>query len=561
MLAALSALALAVALLWAYAPILDNGLVWDDGANLISARAMWDRGIVGVAWAFREPFAGHYQPLTWISYQLDAALSGATPRGLHATQIALHLLVTCLVAWLAQVQARTPRLRTFQALQGPWFPLLSAALFSLAPIRVESVAWATERRDLLGAAFALAAAGVYLRTSPADLSPSRGRFAVAALLALSALSRAQMTLPFVLLALDGWPLDRLRSATESRSRALLLLLREKALLLTIAAASATAAIWAQTSSGALTSTTEHGLFERLVQAGYGLAYYPIAALVPHSFGAYLPLHERPAPFPLLAPAYLLPALASVAFLLGVWFWRRRAPALAVACSSYALLVLPVLGLAQSGIQLVADRYAYLATVPLVLLLAGALAQTFGATNRRVTRGAIVLAVLLLVAWSALITRHQTRVWHDDEVLWRHVLAHSESTLADNNLGQLLFARGEAGPALLHLTRALDRSPQYGRPWRALAAILEAPWPADTPRELSKIWVAETLAQAAPYQGGFADAPFASGLAWLGVGETEKAESAFRRALAIDSAHDGARLALVRLEAPRPVTAPAARASL
>ncbi len=560
---------LLAAIVWAYWPILQNGFVWDDGGNLLTARAFWDRGLGGIAWAFREPFGGHYQPLTWMSYQLDAAISGATPRGVHATQLALHLLVTLLVAalahTLAQTVARTSTRRPNGGQGGNdarWtygFPLLAAALFGLAPIRVESVAWATERRDLLGALFAIAAVLVYLRAAASDAperralgdSSARSRWAVAALLALSALSRAQMTLPFVLLLLDVGPLARWTPDGPSRLRAFFGLVREKAVLFAIAAASAAAAIWAQTSAGALTSTAEHGLFARLVQAGYGLGFYAMKALFPHGEPPLLPLYERPVPFPPRGDTeFLMVALMSLGCLVTVALSRRRFPAFATACGTYVLLVLPVLGLAQSGIQLVADRYAYLSTVPLVLAMAGGILHAFGTFPQRAARAAIALGVLSLLASYTVATRRQTFVWRDDETLWRHVLNHSNSILADNNLGQLLVARGESAAALFHLTRSLERGPQYGRPWRSLAQILESPWPASGPSDLTPRWVATTLSHAVKYQAGSALAHFATALAWSQSGDSAQAERELRRALAIDPELDGARLALARIEAQR-----------
>ena len=545
-LAAALAAALLLAILWAFAPILDNGFVWDDGANLIAARDHWDAGLRGSAWAFRTSVAGHYQPLTFLSYQVDALLSGATPRGVHATQLFLHLLVTLAVAALAAELARTPRLEPVEALHGPLFPLLAAALFALAPIRVESVAWATERRDLLGALFTIASVWLYLR---GQKQREPRLFGVAILAALAALSRAQMVLPLVLLLLDGWPLGRLAAAPSPGWRAGVGLVREKALLFAIAAASAAAAMWAQAQSGALTALAEHGLPERLVQAFYGLAFYPPAALLPAGLaGPFLPLYQRPLPFPFLAPHLLLPALASLTALVAIGLGRRRAPAVAVASGAYLLLVLPVLGLAQSGIQLVADRYAYLATLPLVLLVAAGLAKLFAAARRQPLQlSLLTAAVLALLLANTFATRAQTRVWHDDLSLWRHVLAHSESSLADNNLGQLLGGRGEAGPALFHLTRCLERSPDYPRPWNGLAALLEAPAPADAP---PPAWVAATLARALTHQPGLPTARYASALAWLRAGDTTRAELELKRLLALDPDHDGARLALARLEARR-----------
>ncbi len=558
-LAGLGALALTLLIGWAYAPILEHAFVWDDASNLVAARPQWERGWQGMVWAFSEPFAGHYQPLTWLSYQLDVLLSGATPRGVHGTQIVLHLLVTLTVALLARELAATPRLRRHEAFQGTSFPMLAAALFGLAPIRVESVAWATERRDLLGTLLTLAAVWLYLRRCRAGAdqqeaglrgSPSPSLFGVAFLAALAALARAQMSLPFVLLLLDVWPLGRLSREGSSRLGDFGRLLREKWLLFLIAAASAFAAIWAQQSSGALTSAAEHGLPARLVQAFYGIAFYPFAALRPGGVWPLLPLYERPVPFPFSAAEYLLPALAGGSLLLVVFLLRRRARALAIAVGAYLLLVLPVLGIAQSGIQLVADRYAYLATTPLVLLLAGVFAVGLQSKIplRVELKVALRVALLLLLLANTLATHRQVKVWQDDFSLWRHVLAHSESSLADNNLGQLLGARGEAGAALFHLTRCLEHTPQYGRPWRALAALLEAPSPPGAP---PAPWVATTLTHALTYQPQSTTARYATALALLRSGDELQAENEFRRLLAIDPDHDGARLALARLAAHPP----------
>lgn len=553
LLVACGALLLLVVTLWAYAPVLDNAFVWDDGANLVAARSSWGTGFEGVRWSFTTPFFGHYQPLTWLSYRVDLALSGATPRGVHATNLALHLVASALVGLLAAgFTARASRQngpagdpRTFALVAG----LVAAALFALHPVHVESVAWATERRDLLSTAFVLAAVLVHLTTSPPDLRPSPARGWIAGLHLLAALSRAQMSLPFVLLALDLWPLGRLRAARSARegwSR----LVAEKALSLAIAAASAVTALWAQASSGALTAASEHGLLDRIVQTGYSLAFYPSALLFRTTF---LPLYERPSPFPSLAAEYLAPAVATLVALVAIGLLRPRLPALATATVTYVLFVLPVAGPAQSGIQLVADRYAYLATVPLLLLLVCGSLSLIARSGRRTAVWAGLGVLLLALAGATVTTRRQTLVWRDDASLWRHVLAHSSSVLADNNFGQILLARGESGEALRHLVRALEKAPTYPRPWRALAAILEAPWPQGGP---DRAWVAATLDRAAALSPGLAVPAYASGLAWLRAGDAVRAQRQFRRTLLLEPGHEGARLALSRLLEPseaRPAT--------
>lgn len=539
-----AAVLLAVATVCAYGPMLDNGFVWDDGANLIAARASWDRGLAGLAWAFTTPFFGHYQPLTWMSYQLDALLSGATARGVHATNLALHLLASGLVgalAWWFARRRREPTDGRGRFALCATASLLAAALFALHPIHVETVAWATERRDVLSTVLVLAAVLVHLVTSPRDDSPARSRGIVALLHALAALARAQMSLPFVLLALDLWPLGRLaQGAGNGRSWGRLV--AEKSLSFAVAAASAAAALWAQASSGALTSASEHGLLDRLVQAGYNFAFYP-AALVfrPH----WLPLYERPSPFDPFAARYLLPALASIAAIAGIAALRRRLPALAAATATYLLLVLPVAGFAQSGIQLVAERYAYLATIPLLIFAGCGVARRLQTVALPPMRIAAALSLSALLAVAAVATHRQTRVWHDDETLWRHVLAHSGSCLADNNLGQILLARGESGPALAHLVRSLERVPTYPRPWRAIVAILEAPWPAEAP---AKDWVAATLERAASHSPGSTLTTYASALAWLRAGDAARARAKLQQVLALEPGHEGARLALAGLAA-------------
>lgn len=559
-----AAVLLAAATLWAYRPVLDNGFVWDDGANLLAARASWDRGLAGIVWGFTTPFFGHYQPLTWMSYQLDAVLSGATPRGVHATNLALHLLATALVGALAWWFARrrfAPADEPGSLVRCATASLLSAALFALHPIHVETVAWATERRDVLSTVLVLAAVLLHLVTSPRDDAPSRFRGLVALLHACAALARAQMSLPFVLLALDIWPLGRLTrgsGAERPSSRSLLRLASEKSLSFAVAAASAAAALWAQASSGALTPASEHGLLDRLVQAGYGIAFYPVA-LVYRPY--WLPLYERPYPFDPIAARYLLPALAAIAAIAAIFaLVRRRVPALATAAGTYLLLLLPVAGFAQSGIQLVAERYAYLATVPFLILAGCGIARWLQAVARPRLRPLAALALLALLAAAAAATHRQAKVWRDDESLWRHVLAHSGSCLADNNLGQLLLARGESGPALLHLVRSLERVPTYPRPWRAIVVILEAPWPAAAP---AKDWVAATLERAAAHSPGATLTTYATALAWLRAGDGERARVKLHRVLAVEPGHEGARLALAGLEAAAgsasPLSAPVAPA--
>jgi hypothetical protein len=538
---------LAILTCWAYAPMLENGFVWDDAANLVSSRPRWAEGAEGLGWSFTRPFAGHYQPLTWISYRLDLLVSGATPKGVHATNLLLHGLATALVgrlAWVIAGLVRRHRERT-TPLEGfrPASALLCAALFALHPIHVETVAWATERRDLLSTVLVLSAVLLHLRTPAGSLELSPVRHAVAGFHALAALARAQVSLPFVLLAIDLWPLNRTGTLAFDR-RSFLRLVSEKRVSFGVSALSSALALWAQSTTGALTLASEHGVLARVVQTGYNLAFYPLALLY-QPFR--LPLYERPYPFDPLLGRYLLPALMAFAVLIALFRWRHRprVGCVWVAALCYVLLVLPVSGPAQSGIQLVAERYAYLATIPLILLAGIAAAHGLIATGHRAMRATLLTAIIATVGTMAASTRVQTRVWKSDETLWRHVLAYSESSLAHNNLGYILYARGEVGQALLHLTSALEHVPVYGRPWRGLAAILEAPRDADAPPGK---WVAQTLERAARARPEEVLPEYAVALAWIQADEPALSEAWLLRVLARDPDHSGARLALARLRA-------------
>ena len=425
--------------------------------------------------------------------------------------------------------------------------LLCAAAFALHPIHVETVAWATERRDLLSTVLVLAAVAPAPHDEPCRHCAFAVARAVALLHALAALSRAQMSLPFVLLALDLWPLGRLGGGPDG-ARSFRQLLAEKSLSF--------ARRWRLRSRSAL-GPGELGSAHRSERA---------RPRRPPRAGRLRPrvLPGRAGLSAALAAPLRAARIRSTPWLPAIWFRRSRPgprsscaatlivgetavprlSAVAIAFGTYALLVLPVSGLAQSGIQLVAERYAYLSTVPLVLLAGVGTARLLHGSSPRPARLVAALALAVLLAVAAAATRRQTAVWQSDETLWRHVLAHAGSGLADNNLGQLLFARGESGEALLHLVRCLERLPLYSRPWRAIAAILEAPWPAQAPPNL---WVAATLEQAAALQPGSTVAAYAAGLAWLRADEPERARGRLRQVLALEPGHEGARLTLAGIE--------------
>jgi protein O-mannosyl-transferase len=468
---------LGVVLLWAlvawiYWPTASNGFVWDDWTVVVAST---QRGFdaAGLRWAATAFVSGHYQPLTWLSLALDDRVGGGAPWIYHLTNALWHALNTLLVALVSwRLLGFIPALASEAAARTRVLAsLLSAALFAVHPLRVESVAWATERRDVLSACLLLLTVWAYLRRFDAGPRAARIWMALALCAHVAALlAKAQMMLPAVLLVLDVHPLRRHLGpdgrGSWPRWRVLLV---EKLGFALPSLAIGLVALRAQDASGALTSNAEHGLLARLAQAAYGLVFYVQATCCRVQFS---PLHERPFPFDWREPRFLVAlVLASVG--LGVLVaWRRRGPTLTAAGAIYVLLLLPVLGLSQSGVQLVAERYSYLACLALTLPLAAAWGSTWRHAHAAPVRALLaVVPVAVVAAWAGQ-AHAQTRVWHDDETLWRHVLALEPSALADNNLGQILAARGEEAAALDHLERSLRTVASYGRPWTALLAILQ-----------------------------------------------------------------------------------------
>lgn len=528
---ALGGLALAALLGLVYRPVLANGFVWDDWTTVVGTRDQRAWGWNGVRWAFGSFVMGHYQPLTSLSHTLGERLFGVSPAASHAVNLGLHALNAGLFALigaslLAHARPDWPPGRRGAA------ALLAAAFFALHPLRVESVAWSTERRDVLSAALVLGSLACYLARARAR---RRGAWYAASLglFALALLSKAQAVLPAVLLVLDAYPLRRFGGATPRERRAALTrLLAEKLPFFALAAGAAAVALRAQAASGALLDLGAHPLGARLVQAAYGLVFYLRATFAV----AFSPLYERPVPLDPGQPRFALSALASALLLAGLLRWGRGRPALAAAATTYVLFLSPVLGLFQSGVQLVADRYSYLATLGFALVAAAGIVDWVGraAGPRKVLACASV--ALVLAGWGAL-SHRQARIWRDDEAVWRHVLSLGPSALACNNLGQILAARGQYAEAVACLRRALEVVPGYPRPWPTLQQLLEAPPQVVAPESARAL--VPVLQAALPRQRNGTSARYTLGLARMRAGDPAGALADFEAVLQLDPGHRGA----------------------
>ncbi len=432
---------MAAAVVVAYLPVLGAGFLgWDDNLYVTENPLVSPPRLAGVVAAFTTiHVSGNWIPLTWLSHLLDVAVFGLSPGWHHAVNLALHVLNTLLV------------FHVLERLTGArWRSAAVAALFGLHPLHVESVAWISERKDVLSSACALMAISAYTRWVRAPAPQRGGLIAVAGWLTAGLLAKPMVvTLPFVLLLLDYWPLRRLSRAT----------VREKAPLFALAAVAAVIAFAAQRLGGALRAGTAIPLADRLANAVV-------------SYVRYLELLEWPAA---LSPWYSHPALEGVPLAgstiavaaavltaitaLTLWQARER-PHLLVGWLWYLGTLAPVIGLVQIGGQGMADRYAYLPSIGIFLAVVWEVAALPVWRTVALRRAAIAIAVVLLAALGVR-TWRQAEVWHDTASLWRATLAvNPRAAVAYYGMAGLLASQGRLDEAIHDYRRALKLRPDY-----------------------------------------------------------------------------------------------------
>ena len=445
-----------------FLPALRNGFVnWDDIGNFVNNPHYRGLGWANLRWMFTSVHLGHYIPVTWLTLGLDYVLWGMNPLGYHLTSLLLHALNAVLFFLLAEQLLElgsAPALRRDDA--GVWLGATVAALvFAVHPLRVESVAWITERRDVVCGLFSLLTVHAYLRACRRGEPdrPHRGWYWTAVLLFLLALLSKSIVvgLPLVLIALDVYPLERPFAGTAGWPGHLVRLTREKMpfLLLTIGLTLFMLVHW--TRHGRMTSLATLGLADRLALAGYGLTFYLWKTLLPWPLS---PLYEIHHPIRFLSATYLGPTLVVLAITLGLVLGRRRWPAGLVAWIAYVALLLPVIGIAHNGTQSVADRFSYVACFGWALLAGAGVTWCWRGGGLVVTRRLVQL-VLALSAVAILglagLTTLQIRVWRDEEALWRQVLAvDPEGPSAHYFLARVLAAKGRSAEARAELERAV-----------------------------------------------------------------------------------------------------------
>ena len=459
-------------------PALLNDFVnWDDDKILYDNPYYRGLGLDQLRWMFSTFLMGHFQPLTWLSFAFDYQLWGMAPFGYHLTSLLLHSANAVLFYWVSR--------RLFRAVLGAtaeednWRLELaagfSALLFAIHPLRVESVAWATERRDVLSGFFYFITLYFYLRGAEDSHPSDQRRWLGAAVVAylLSLLSKAMaITLPAVLLLLDVYPLKRLAGTPahwfKRDSRAVLY---EKLPFVMLAIGFASVALIAQKVTGALKPLEQFGLTSRVLQAGYGYVFYLWKTIWPFCLA---PIYE----LPIETGSWFGVFLLSTGAVVGVTLWlcasMRRWPMICACWVYYIVVLLPVTGVAQSGPQLVADRYSYLPCLAWPLLLAGGLFRWWpGRESRSSSQRQLTAAAALLVVVSlGFLTWQQTAVWRSPITLWQHgTKAEPMSSIAHYNLGRALERENNPIPAIDSYRRAVTVNPEHAKAHFNLARLL------------------------------------------------------------------------------------------
>jgi tetratricopeptide (TPR) repeat protein len=414
-----------------------------------------------VRWAFTSADMGNWHPLAWLSHMTDCQIFGLNPRGHHFSSLILHTLNTLLLFLLLCRLTGLPGRSAF-----------AAALFALHPLHVESVAWVAERKDVLSTFFWMLTLLAYARYVE---RPAWRRYSLVLVCFLLGLMAKPMlvTLPFVLLLLDYWPLGRMQSGrsgrddapqenqtegASGRNRSLLSLTLEKAPFFALAAISSVITLYVQQKGGAVSSLESVPLQLRAANAllawtGYiGKMAWPVDLSFLYPFDRSMPVWGA-------VPAGMF--LLSVS-LLAAWK-SKKYPYLLVGWLWYLGTLVPVIGLVQIGLQSMADRYTYVPLIGLFIMIAWGVPDLLG--RWRQSRIVLTAAAVVILSALATVTRLRLGDWKNSITLFTQAISISGNNfMAQNNLGVALAAQGRIEEAVSHFSAATAINPDYADPY-------------------------------------------------------------------------------------------------
>src|SRR5437870_11280905 len=441
----------------AFLPTLHNQFVsWDDDKNFLDNPHYRGLAWTNLHWMWTTHL-GHYIPLTWMTLGLDYLLWGMNPLGYHLTSLLLHAANAVVFFFVARriltraLPSPSERGHALTVSAG-----VAALLFALHPLRADSVAWATEPRDVLLGLFYLLTILVYLRACERGEQGRGWYWGAVGLFACALLSKSMaVSLPAVLLILDVYPLRRLGGAMGWWSEPARRVYLEKIPFILLGGGASAIAFIALFQIHNTESLADLTVLGRLAISAYGLCFYLWKMILPLSLS---PLYELGTVNPRATP-FVLSYGGVVALTALALACHRRVPGLSAAGLAYAVILLPVLGIFHNGPQIAADRYTYLAGLGWAIfggasLLSGWRRRPFLSTG---------LAACVLVGLGVL-TWNQVQVWRDSERLWTQALTvDPKSSIAHYNWGVVLAQQGKLADAVSHYQRALEIRPDFAEP--------------------------------------------------------------------------------------------------
>jgi protein O-mannosyl-transferase len=528
---------LAVATFVVYLPVDHHPFVNYDDVVYVVNNPHIQSGLDGdtISWAFSTFYQFNWHPLTWISHAIDVQMFQLEPGGHHVTNMLLQMVNVLLLYWvLMRATGYVGR------------SAMVAGLFALHPVNVESVAWISERKNLLSMMFFLLGLGAYRWYAAADMargnakhpteakSPLGRYILMAVLFAMGLMSKPQIiTFPFILLLWDYWPLQRLapidggmRSATMTDPipppRSFWWLVKEKIPLFALCAASAVVTVIAQKAGGAVVSLETYPFSIRLTNAIVAYVRYLGKCFWPTNL---IPIY--PHPWHVLPMVQVIPALVLLLGITALAMMARGHRYLLVGWLWFLGALVPMIGLVHVGNQAMADRYAYLPFIGLFIMISWGVAEMADWWQVPVivlrTAGAIVLVVL------AVLTHHQLAYWNDNITLWTHAIdASTDNYVAHDNLALLLIEQGQTDEAMKHFQAALAIYPSD--PTSNLQIAIYDHQQGRLPDAIARY---DQMISQTPDGPGRAELLANRGLVYVDMKDSEHARQSFDKAIAID----------------------------
>ncbi len=448
-----------------FCPALLNGLLlWDDGMFILQNESIHSLDWAHIESLFMSTEVGAYTPISRLSLAIDYMIWGSEPFGYHLTSVLLHACNAVLVFGIARLILR----KTLKDDRWrEWGAFIAALLFALHPLRVESVAWAAERRDMLSGFFSLFSVIAYIRhVDTADDTRRKTPWYAVSFIAfvLACFSKTiVVTLPVVFLVLDIYPFRRVNWKERSALRSIVEILLEKAPFLFFSAALGFFTMHVLVAEGRAFGAADFGWSRRIGQSLVANAIYLQNFVWPAHLN---PIEKVLEIYEFWKPVVWWWLLFNAALMVALLFLAKRLPSLFVAWICYLVIITPLLGVAQSGYQLTANRYTYLSMISFALLFGGGVAAVLS----RLAPGGALFRIVFLISCGipmllAVKTVRQIGVWHDQEVFGRHAVSVAPGNpLAWVNLGEAFSESHKLDEAIDAYRHALALCPYTREPW-------------------------------------------------------------------------------------------------